>query len=98
MPRSRACSRVGSEILSAPSVEALLRCGPEGSRVHDRAVDFRERVRERHGLDVDIETFPEGTETAADAAVAIGWDVAQIASSLVFDADLPVYLDESLLA
>lgn len=55
--------------------------------MHDRAAEFRDRARDRHGLDVDVETFPEGTKTAADAAAAIGCDVAQIASSLVFDAD-----------
>ncbi|WP_435185159.1 YbaK/EbsC family protein [Halobellus sp. EA9] len=55
--------------------------------MHDRAVDFRERVRDRHGLDVEVETFPEGTKTAEDAAAAVGCDVGQIASSLMFDAD-----------
>lgn len=48
---------------------------------------FVERARDRYGFDPDIETFPEGTATAADAADAIGCSVAQIASSLVFDAD-----------
>ncbi len=33
-----------------------------------------------------IETFPEGTRTAADAAAAVGCDVAQIAKSIVFRA------------
>jgi prolyl-tRNA editing enzyme YbaK/EbsC (Cys-tRNA(Pro) deacylase) len=36
------------------------------------------------GLDVDVRAFPEGTRTAADAAAAIGCDVAQIVKSLVF--------------
>jgi prolyl-tRNA editing enzyme YbaK/EbsC (Cys-tRNA(Pro) deacylase) len=31
-----------------------------------------------------VRTFPEGTRTAADAAAAIGCDVAQIVKSLVF--------------
>lgn len=31
-----------------------------------------------------VSTFPDGTRTAADAAAAIGCDVAQIAKSLVF--------------
>jgi len=48
---------------------------------------FRERAREQHGLDIDVEQFPEGTATAADAAEAIGCEVAQIASSLAFLAD-----------
>jgi prolyl-tRNA editing enzyme YbaK/EbsC (Cys-tRNA(Pro) deacylase) len=38
-----------------------------------------------------ITTFPEGTRTSADAAAAIGCDVAQIAKSIVFRAgDRPV--------
>lgn len=36
------------------------------------------------GLDIEVERFPEGTRTAADAARAIGCDVAQIVKSLVF--------------
>ncbi len=36
---------------------------------------------------MDVHEFPEGTKTAEDAATAIGCDVAQIASSLVFRAD-----------
>lgn len=35
----------------------------------------------------DVEEFAEGTKTAVDAADAVGCDVAQIASSLVFDVD-----------
>ena len=42
----------------------------------------------RHaGLDITVETFPEGTHTAADAATAIGCEVDQIVKSLVFVAD-----------
>jgi prolyl-tRNA editing enzyme YbaK/EbsC (Cys-tRNA(Pro) deacylase) len=52
-----------------------------------RAEAFVRRARDRHGVDLAVETFPEGTETAADAAAAVGCNVAQIASSLVFDAD-----------
>lgn len=33
-----------------------------------------------------IESFPEGTRTAADAAAAVGCDVAQMAKSIVFRA------------
>jgi prolyl-tRNA editing enzyme YbaK/EbsC (Cys-tRNA(Pro) deacylase) len=36
------------------------------------------------GLDVEVRAFPEGTRTAADAAAAIGCEVAQIVKSLVF--------------
>lgn len=54
----------------------------------DRSAErFVGQTRDRYGFDPDIQTFPEGTATAADAADAIGCSVAQIASSLVFDAD-----------
>lgn len=36
------------------------------------------------GLDVEVRAFPAGTRTAADAAAAVGCDVAQIVKSLVF--------------
>jgi prolyl-tRNA editing enzyme YbaK/EbsC (Cys-tRNA(Pro) deacylase) len=39
------------------------------------------------GVEPRIRRFPEGTKTAADAAKAIGCDVAQIVKSLVFTAD-----------
>ncbi len=39
------------------------------------------------GLAIEVERFPEGTRTAADAARAVGCDVAQIVKSLVFIAD-----------
>ncbi|MDL5360795.1 YbaK/EbsC family protein [Halalkalicoccus sp. NIPERK01] len=55
--------------------------------MHPRAVEFRERAAEEYGLAIDVEEFPEGTKTAADAADAVGCEVAQIASSLVFLAD-----------
>jgi Cys-tRNA(Pro) deacylase len=43
------------------------------------------------GLQIDVRRFPEGTRTAADAARAVGCDVAQIVKSLVFvDGDRPV--------
>jgi len=54
--------------------------------MHPRATEFRARVEAEHGLSIDIREFPEGTKTAADAAGAIGCDVAAIASSLVFRA------------
>lgn len=49
-----------------------------------------ERFRDRataHGLEIAVSEFPAGTRTAADAAEAIGCDVAQIVKSLVFVAD-----------
>jgi len=58
--------------------------------MHQRAADFLERASDAHGLDLDVTEFPEGTKTAADAAEAVGCDVAQIASSIVVDADEPV--------
>ena len=39
------------------------------------------------GLELDIHQFPVGTKTAADAAAAIGCDVAAIVKSLVFVVD-----------
>jgi len=54
--------------------------------MHPRAETFAERATEL-GVDVTVEEFPEGTKTAADAAKAVGCDVAQIASSLAFEAD-----------
>ena len=39
------------------------------------------------GHPVEVRRFPQGTKTAADAAHAIGCDVAQIVKSLVFVAD-----------
>ena len=52
--------------------------------MHPRAEEFAARARDEHDLDIDVEEFPEGTKTAADAADALGCDVAQIASSIVF--------------
>ncbi|WP_049899924.1 YbaK/EbsC family protein [Halococcus agarilyticus] len=54
--------------------------------MHPRARAFAERAAAEYDLDVDVHEFPEGTKTAADAADAIGCDVAQIASSLAFRA------------
>jgi prolyl-tRNA editing enzyme YbaK/EbsC (Cys-tRNA(Pro) deacylase) len=42
---------------------------------------------EARGLAIEVRRFPEGTRTAADAARAVGCDVAQIVKSLVFVAD-----------
>lgn len=54
--------------------------------MHPRAAEFQSRAREQFEFDVDVHEFPEGTKTAADAAAAIGCDVAQIASGIVLDA------------
>ncbi|TYL36653.1 prolyl-tRNA editing protein [Natronococcus pandeyae] len=55
--------------------------------MHPRAATFAERAREEYDFDPDVEEFSDGTKTAADAADAVGCDVAQIASSLVFEVD-----------
>lgn len=39
------------------------------------------------GIAVDVHFFPDGTKTSADAAAAVGCDLAAIAKSLVFMAD-----------
>ena len=55
--------------------------------MHERAAEFAERASEEYGVDVDVHEFDDGTKTAADAAEAVGCDVAQIASSIVVVAD-----------
>ena len=55
--------------------------------MHPRAEEFAELAHEEYGFEVDVHEFPEGTKTAADAAAAIGCDVAEIASSIVFEVD-----------
>ncbi|MFC4407393.1 YbaK/EbsC family protein [Haloarchaeobius iranensis] len=57
--------------------------------MHSTAARFADRAREEYGFDPEVTEFPEGTKTAADAAAAIGCEVAQIGSSivLVVDAD-----------
>ena len=55
--------------------------------MHPRTEEFRDRAREELDFEVEVHKFPEGTETAADAAEAIGCDVAQIASSIAMVAD-----------
>jgi len=51
------------------------------------AIERFTEAAQRLGVDPRIRRFPEGTKTAADAAQAIGCDVAQIVKSLVFMAD-----------
>ena len=55
--------------------------------MHPRVSEFAEAARERYGIEIEPYEFDEGTKTAQDAANAIGCDVAQIASSLVFVVD-----------
>jgi prolyl-tRNA editing enzyme YbaK/EbsC (Cys-tRNA(Pro) deacylase) len=54
--------------------------------MHERAQEFTERASREYGFEVVVEEFPEGTKTAADAADAVGCDVAQIASSIAMRA------------
>jgi len=54
--------------------------------MHERAREFAECARERHGFDPAVEEFPDGTRTAAEAADAIGCPVAAIASGIVLRA------------
>ena len=49
---------------------------PQVRRVRDAAA--------RHGVELDVHVFPEGTHTAQDAAAAVGAEVGQIVKSLVF--------------
>jgi Cys-tRNA(Pro) deacylase len=52
-------------------------------RSEDRVADAAAAL----GLDLEVRAFPTGTRTAADAAAAVGCDVAQIVKSLVFVVD-----------
>lgn len=55
--------------------------------MHPRAAEFKECAAEAYDFEVRVHEFPEGTKTAADAAEAIGCSVAQIASSIAFEAN-----------
>ena len=55
--------------------------------MHRRAQEFADRAKREYDFDPEVEEFPEGTKTAADAAEAVGCDVAQIASSIAMRAD-----------
>lgn len=55
--------------------------------MHKTAEKFRELAREQHGLELEIEEFPEGTKTAEDAADAIDCELGQIVKSLVMTVD-----------
>jgi len=54
--------------------------------MHPSAERFQQRARDAHDIEVDVHEFPAGTKTAADAAAAVGCDVAQIASSIALRA------------
>jgi prolyl-tRNA editing enzyme YbaK/EbsC (Cys-tRNA(Pro) deacylase) len=68
---------------SVAASRGFLPVGVLGVGMDQRAARFTERAREEYDLDVETTEFPEGTKKAADAADAIGCDVAQIASSIV---------------
>lgn len=51
--------------------------------MHERAVEFAERVTERYGIEIDVMEFDAGTETASAAADAVGCETAAIASTIV---------------
>jgi prolyl-tRNA editing enzyme YbaK/EbsC (Cys-tRNA(Pro) deacylase) len=54
--------------------------------VHPNVGRVRDAARKK-GCAIEVREFPDGTRTAADAARAIGCDVAQIVKSLVFVID-----------
>ena len=43
---------------------------------------------EASGLEIEVQRYPDGTRTAADAAAAVGCKIDQIVKSLVFMADV----------
>ncbi|WP_256299868.1 YbaK/EbsC family protein [Haloarchaeobius salinus] len=55
--------------------------------MHSTAARFADLARDEYGFEPEVTEFPEGTKTAADAAAAIGCDVAQIGSSIVLVVD-----------
>jgi Cys-tRNA(Pro) deacylase len=78
----------------------------EAAPLHPNVVAVIEAAR-AGGVAIEPREFPDGTRTAADAAAAIGVDVAQIVKSLVFLVDAetvialvsgPNRLDEKRLA
>ncbi|MEZ3115271.1 YbaK/EbsC family protein [Halobaculum sp. MBLA0147] len=56
--------------------------------MHETTREFVERLRAAHGVEPAVETFPEGTKTAADAAAAVGCEPSQIVKSVVLTVDL----------
>lgn len=60
-----------------------MRRGRARAGMHERAAEFAERARERYGVDLDVEEFDAGTETAAAAADAVGCETGAIASTIV---------------
>ena len=57
------------------------------ARRSDAIERFTEEA-EASGLQIEVQRYPDGTRTAADAAAAVGCHVDQIVKSLVFMADV----------
>ncbi len=53
----------------------------------ERTAEFRSRAADAYGIDIDIHTLPEGTQTAEDAATSVGCPVTDVVSSIVFSTD-----------
>jgi len=54
--------------------------------MHPRSREFRQRAAAEFDFEVDVHEFSDGTKTAADAADAVGCDLAQIASAIAMRA------------
>lgn len=55
--------------------------------MHPRVQTFVEEAGERYGFEPDVKEFEDGTKTAADAAEAIGCELAQIAAGIAIETD-----------
>ncbi len=55
--------------------------------MHPTVADFVECARQNHDIALEPEAFPDGTQTAADAADAIGCSIDQIVKSIVMLVD-----------
>ncbi len=51
--------------------------------LHPTAARFQDQLRER-GLDATVQTLPDSTRTAVEAAAAVGCEIGAIVKSLVF--------------
>ena len=73
--------------------------------MHPRAEEFVAEADRRHGITPDVESFDEGTKTAADAvrmatpeeaSEATGWSIGGV-PPICHETDVPVLFDETLL-
>lgn len=60
--------------------------------MHPSARNLSDLLEKKHGFQLDIKEFPEGTRTAEDAAEAVGSDTDQIVKSLVMKSSEEFYL------